>query len=277
MEEKKYIVSAYDKKFYCKVSTIPQYNKPPVHTLSFGGRDTYCIIIAIHNDSGYIDRIEYDDKCVKDGTLEETGGSIKLVKACLWTIRVLFPSSTKLTLKDDSHIYCKKGSKQYKLSLSYDYILKYNQTWYEKQFGAVLPQNYTIDYKQSLKVLDLELAPFEWMSIRGEFLLPYKEIYVSSSTPREFIQNLRNVYGVQYCFEVGGWLSKYIELLGITIFKEMWIIPSEHILEVPNYSINATSDSIRGGKRSMTRKSRNFRIVSRGDESCSIVGHTDCV
>ena len=275
MEVKKYIVSALDKKFYCKITLIPQYNKPPAYSLSFGGKDTYCIIIAIDNNIGYIDRVEHDEKCVKDGSLEETGASIKLVKACLWTVKMLFPEIIKLTLKDDSNINCKKGSKEFKLSLSYDYIIKYNQTWYEKHFGAVLPSNNTIEYKKSLEVLDEELKSFNLISSRFEYILPYKDIYLSSSTPRQFIQNLRNVYGDQYCFEVGGWLSRYMELLTVEIFKNKWYIPIEHVKNIQNYSIEETADTIKGGKTKKTRKTRrtrNFTLISGGDESCSIVG-----
>ena len=68
--------------------------------------------------------VENNDLCVSNGLLSNYDkGTVKLVKTALYVIKTEFPEITTLTLKDDSQIYCEKGSKIFKISMSYDYIL----------------------------------------------------------------------------------------------------------------------------------------------------------
>jgi hypothetical protein len=230
-------------------------------------------IPSIDSTTGYIDRIEYNEACVYNGQLEEKGGMESLVVSALWTCKQLFPSLTHLTLQDDSHIYCKKGSKLYKLNLAFDYILKYGETWYEKKFGAILPEYYRIPYKESLKVLDDPLAAYEYIVLREPRLAEYKDIYMSSSSPRNFLQALRYSLGSTYCFKVGTWLSSYMTMIGVRVMNEFWTLPLTDRKEPLGYRMEETAAVQYGGSRkSSTRKHSNFRMVS-GERSHSIVGY----
>lgn len=276
---KKFVVSAFGKQYYCK-TTETMDKEGPAYTFSLGGRSYYCITIAIRSNApaiGYIDRMEYNKACVKNGSLEHKQGTAQLGITALWTFHKLFPEVTRFTLMDDSHIYCEDDSKLFKLNLAYDYIVKYNKTWYEDKFKAYLPPSLMKMYKESCKILDEPIDAFGFMVERESRIRAYKTIYNESKTPREFINKLRAKLGTQYCFDVGKWLSSYIEILRVNIFKNEWIIDIEDLHRPDKYSIAETQDELRGGGKKQTRKNRkprNFSIVTGGDEDdVSMMGY----
>jgi len=265
---KKYLVTAYRKNFYCKVLL---YTAGAV-TFLFGGKTAYCMSVSVKNDTvtdAYIDRIEYNIACVKDGTLEHKRGTSDMINAGLLTFHMLFPSIKRLIFTDDSHIHCEEGSKVHKISIAHDSILKYGKTWYEDKFKATLPSPLFEQYKESMKVLDEPVDSFEFQVERVPFLRPYEKTYEESSSPRDFIRRLRVKYGDRYCFEVGKWLTKYMESLRMNIFKDSWYISVEKIKDTETFRISETDDEMRGGG-----SPKNFSVVAGGDESYSIMGHT---
>ena len=215
---KKFIVCAYRKKFYAKLTDTIDKGRH-LYTFSLGGKHKYCITIALKPDApedGYIDTMEYNKACVKDGTLEHREGTSHLGKTALWVFHSLFPQVKRFTLIDDSHIYCEEGSKQFKLNLAYDSILKHNKTWYEDKLNAQLPEPLMKLYKDSCSILDKPLDPFDFIIQRNENLKPYEKEYKESNSPRDFLNRLRTNLGHQYCFEVGKWLSGYFRPTGIS-------------------------------------------------------------
>jgi hypothetical protein len=279
MSQKKFIISAFGKKYYGKLTDTINSEKKHMYTFSLGGRNKYCITIALKPDApedGYIDNMEYNRACVKDGSLEHKEGTAHLGITAIWVFHTLFPHVKRFTLIDDSHIYCEEDSKQYKLNLAYDYILKYNKTWYEDKFKAQLPQPLMKMYKESCAILDKPLDPFHFSIERNENLKPYEKEYNESKSPREFLHALRTKMGHQYCFVVGKWLTGYFNTLRIDTFKNNWFIDIEDIQKPDKYSISETQDEIRGGGKKQTRKHRrpcNFSIVSGNDEEGNIVGY----
>jgi hypothetical protein len=276
----------------CSISTSQEYGATDLnYYISIGGKSTYCftaIIKAKAPTHVYIDRVEYNEACVENGTLQERGGTSKLVLLSLWTITQLFPEITQFDLIDDSNIYCKKDSKRFKLSLAYDYILKYNQTWYEKSFGAVLPTYEIIEdgkktsiydkYKTLLDVLNEPLQPYEIVKPRVNAIESEEKEYREALSPRDFINRLRVKYGEIYCFKVGGWLNGYMKFLGIKLYNEEWRIYKRDIKEPTGFMIERIVENhIRGGKRKYLNKTtkkksfkiKNFSLVKGGDiESC---------
>lgn len=281
-----YKIKGYDLNFYCKITewyiNTPNY----VCTMSFGtGMKKFCLTASYKYTDPYkiyIDSVQKDDLCNIDGQLTKYDeGIVKLVKISLWTMKLLYPHVTKYTLIDHSHIYCKKDSKEFKLSISYDYILKYNETWYQKKFNAELPgfipifengkliktnaePNSFMDlFYKSLKCLDEPSIPILMVSQTLPNILKYKEEYETTKTPREFISKLRKKFRDNYCFEVGKWLDDYMTLLQIRLAKDFWYISSSNINKVPNYkaiklnNINAkrilNNMYTRGGTRKLSK------------------------
>ena len=256
----KYQVRGYGVEYYCKITKMVIRDQTMI-TVSFGGSHTFCFIAVMDSTKQfipYIDRVEYEEGCVKDGVLEEYGGTVALVKCALWTILHLFPDIPRFTLTDDSHINCKRGIRRHKMNLAYDYISKRNQTWYEHRFGATLPPILMENYKHSLHVLDLPLKPYEFIIIVIPILNKYKSEYTSSNTPREFINTLRSIYKDSYCFEVSDWLSGYMEYLGIKYYKNDWFINASDVKKPDDYAIHNTDIPMRGGiAPRKSRKNRN--------------------
>jgi hypothetical protein len=245
----KYIVQGFGKSYYCKMT---KYN------FAFGGKDAYCVFIAIKSPTEvYLDRVETNEACVKNGKLDHRGATAQMVSVALWTLKELLPGLTNIPLIDDSSIECQKGSKLYKLSLSYDYILKYNETWYERNFHARLLEPFHTQYKESLLILDQPVEPIEYFLENIPSMEKYKDMYEGS--PRKFIQNLRND---AFCFNVGPWLNRYMELLKISYYKNEWQIFTATLDKPENYARDPTTESLRGTRR---RKKTNFRIAPNRD------------
>lgn len=263
MEEEYFDVNSSGRQFLYKQTTyrLPGGNKT---TASLGGPNKICVVIAIDSSKqeAYIDRVDYDSQCAMNGTLKRQNGTVDLVCAALWIVRTRFPHITTFTLKDDSHIKCQEGSNRYKLSLAYDYILKYGGTWYQNKFHATLPDNYLHDFQDSLKCITEPLENIEYLISRGaDYLEPYREIYLDSSSPRDFFKRLRNIYGDQYCYQVCSWIGKYMNLLDVKLFYDSWFIQVDKVQEPPNYSIQKMNrpPSIRGGTRRKRQRGRSVR------------------
>ncbi len=256
-----YKVSSENKVYSCKITTYKFPGRPETSTISFGGKSTYCIVGAwksIEPTIVYIDRIEYDKGCILDGQLEHGKGTISMIQAALYTIRRLYPDVTQITFTDDSHIYCEHGSKKYKLSLAHDYILKYNQTWYEQKFHAKLPLNLYQSFQSSLSVLDEPLSPFEFQVTLSPYLEQYKQQYMSASTPRDFFTTLRNDFGTRYCVEVWHWIRHYLEQqLHIKVYKDSWSIDTSTIQPPHEYQLDKTTQQ-GGSRKRYTRKMRKY-------------------
>jgi hypothetical protein len=283
-----YKVQGFDLSFYCKKSEINIGMSNYKCVLSFGaGMKKFCMTAFYDKQKNpttiYINNVENNDLCVSKGLLSNYDkGTVKLVKTALYVIKTEFPEITKLTLKDDSQIYCEKGSKMFKMSMSYDYILKYNESWYQKHFNAILPgfisKNYISNkvnivlepnsimnkYVSSLHVLDE--PNIDYSLIRDSFpqFEQYKDIYESSKTPRDFIQQLRTKLGEKYCFLVGSWLNHYMIFLQIKLSPDDWYILTSTIKEVPNYKIDELDSTnakriFNGGNRTnKTRKQNKY-------------------
>lgn len=299
-----YIVTGYDIKVYCKLTetNIGESNYKCV--ISFGtGMKKWCVTALYDNKKPteiYIDRIENNDLCLIEGKLREyEKGTIKLVKISLYTIKQLFPDITKINLHDDSQIYCDETNKTFKLSLSYDYILKYNESWYQKNFSAELPgfisKEYNNDikfpkiisepdtlmdkYYTSLKELDTPIMPYPLIiNIFSQFS-EYKNEYESSTTPREFISILRKKLKNDFCFKVGKWLNQYMLFLQIKLSPEYWYIQTKNIFSVTNFTINKISSNntnriLNGGKRNnkTQKKSKGIRLISDSNLTDIFVG-----
>ena len=305
-----YKVRGFDLTFYCKKSEINIGMSNYKCVLSFGaGMKKFCMTAFYDKQKNpttiYINNVENNDLCVSNGLLSNYDkGTVKLVKTALYVIKTEFPEITTLTLKDDSQIYCEKGSKLFKMSMSYDYILKYNESWYQKHFNAILPgfisKNYISNkvnivsepnsimnkYVSSLHVLDE--PNIDYSLIRDSFpqFEQYKDIYESSKSPRDFIQQLRTTLGTKYCFIVGPWLNHYMIFLQIKLHPDDWYILSSMIEPVPNYKIDPI-DFIHakrildgGSQKNRTNKTRKqkkytYKIVADCNFRDTCVGYYD--
>jgi hypothetical protein len=265
MNTKYYSISSNKKQYYCKESSYTSPDGTKSITISFGGKSVYCVVAAWKSTlptTLYLDRVEFDKGCIKQGTLEHKQGTLEhkqgtqdMVSTALWTIHTLLPTVKTITFTDDSHILCEEGSKLYKLSLALEYSLKYNQTWYQMKFNATLPKSLLETFESSLLNLDKSLDDFTFMIERAPYLKPYESIYKESKSPREFFDKLRKQYGREYCFQVRTWIRDYLETkIGIQSYPRDWYITVDTLQQPLEFSIEPTTNTMRGGTRRKKRR-----------------------
>jgi hypothetical protein len=291
-----YEINGYGLRMYCKVTEYGINTEAYKSTISFGtGIKKFCLIAAYFKQKPneiYIDRVEKKDVCTIGkplGSFEE--GTVKLVKVALWTMKNMYPAVVKFTLRDDSQIMCDGENSKDKMSMSYDYILKYNETWYQNKFNAELPgfisktrnknskltivnseeNSLMANVYNSFKVLDEPITPLPLVIDLLPMLNTYKEEYESSTTPRQFIDKLRTKLENKYCNTVGKWLNSYMLYLHIDIEMNKWYILEKYIKKPESYSISLAPQNVfLGGsntrktikKNTIKKKTKIYEMVS---------------
>lgn len=250
------------------------------NNFAFGlGRNKFCLTAAFSMrkpNEIYIDRVQQNQLCIENVPLSNhLEGTSKLVRIGLYAMKRMLPHVKFFTLQDDSHLFCNGGESGYSILMAYETILKYNQTWYQQKFGAILPgfirihdalstqstntsaelipitlnnkpvifevvpQSIMSRYLHSLSILDQPCEPFEKYVSLFPAIDVFRSEYEDSASPRDFIARIRSKFGKnkrEYCLAVQSWFNKYIDLLGINIYSKDWYIPMEHVLEPTGYS-----------------------------------------
>ena len=255
---------------YCKI--IEYNSNDPINyrrTFAFGTTmKQWCLTAACRTaqpDHIYIDRVEAHNTCfIDDKPLEES--TVKLVRLALYVMYIMTPTIDRFTLKDDSHIYCNGKDYGPKISLAYETIFKYNQTWYQQKFGAILdgfisqtpninsvqpedniehviisisginnlfrvrPRSMMSSYLKSLSILDSRCDVYDDIITSCPFIKDYETEYKIATSPRDFMKRIRNKFTKeQYCLNVINWLESYMNFLQIVIYYDSWHIPINNI------------------------------------------------
>jgi len=280
---------------YCKVSQYEYTDdSKSSYTLSFGtGPQRYCLTVSINGmdySTAYIDRVDRVEACSKGGLSKIVNGMIKLVPLGLYTITRMCPWVKRFTLKDNSRIVC-NGKDGPAISLAYDSILKYNVTWYQKNFGARLEglvdaaNETTETFSSSLGdfhavkgspmarfficLRALERPCYEWENIQDHFpeMRAYHDLYASSPTIREFLLRIRRQYhdAESFCNGVSPWFDNYMDsILHISVFSDGWFIPVELVREPEGFAVKKQVDAsvlnaLQGGRHGTKRRKRLTR------------------
>jgi hypothetical protein len=306
---------------YCKISQYEYMDdSKSSYTLSFGtGAQRYCLTVSINGmdySTAYIDRVDRVEACSKGGLSKIVNGMIKLVPLGLYTITRMCPWVKRFTLKDNSRIVCndKDGPA---ISLAYDSILKYNVTWYQKNFGARLEglvgaaNETTETFSSSLGdfhavkgspmarfftcLRALEHPCYEWENIQDHFpeMRAYHDLYMSSTTIREFLLRIRSQYhdAESFCNGVSPWFDNYMDsILHISVFSDGWFIPIEQVREPEGFAVekqvdayvlnapqkvNVTQGGLRGTKRRKKTRSRLMGMVGGMSRGCGVMSYQE--
>lgn len=259
---------------YCKISQYEYTDdSKSSYTISFGtGPQRYCLTVSINGmdySTAYIDRVDRVEACSNGGLSKIVNGMIKLVPLGLYTIKRMCPWVKRFTLKDNSRIVC-NGKDGPAIHLAYDNILKYNVTWYQKNFGARLEglvdaaNETTETFSSSLGALHavkgspmarfftclraLERPCYEWENIQDHFpeMRVYHDLYMSSPTIREFLLRIRSQYhdAESFCNGVSPWFDNYMDsILHISVFSDGWFIPIEQVREPEGFAVKKQVDA----------------------------------
>jgi hypothetical protein len=221
--------------FIAKVENMTDYYR--VHI----GAKKKCMIIDVYldGDEANLTAIGYNENCSLDGNMFKGPGTVAMVKAGLkFTKNVFQMNMSSIQLKDMSVIYCKK---HFELPLSILYLAKYNQTWYEKNFGAI-PIDFQNEYeigKANLKTYLktkpdadslFEHAPF---SIRQ----PLKDRYLNPNirSINDFISGLSS----SDCYIFNGWLPTLVNRF-VHVYGNHWRIMFNQ-LNLENFDLDMES------------------------------------
>lgn len=284
-----YKLNGYGMHLYCKITEVSIDKDDPIGvgsnykcTMTFGsGAKQFCLTASYDSKNPYeiyISDVSTKNICIINGNLSDIeDGSSKFVKIALWAMKSMYPHVKKYTLRDHSQIYCDGNEKGDKMQMAYDYILKYNETWYQRKFNAQLdgfvsknpikkgdlekymsnenmnsvkpvfvetvqdsPMN--IAFK-SYEVLDEPVANYALLKDNCEFLEKYLDDYNVAKSPRDFIATLRNKPGLNFCKEVGAWLNSYMIALNVKLFEPSWYILSNTIIKPTGFSAIKLSES----------------------------------
>jgi hypothetical protein len=280
-------IKGYGVNTYCKIIEY-NWNDPDNYrrTFAFGKiMKEWCLTASCRTNNPdfiYIDRVEayktcfIDDKPIEDSTA-------KFVRLALFVMCKMVPTITRFTLKDDSHLYCNGKNNGPKISLAYESILKYNQTWYQYKFGAildgflskttninliesdnniehiiipvfgidtlfrVLSHSLMANYLKSLLILDRRCDSYDDIIQFCPFIKNYKHEYELANSPRDFISKIREQYTKEeYCLKIKDWLDSYMEYLGVIIYYDAWYIPVNMINAPEKFSeINMSNINVK--------------------------------
>lgn len=145
-----------------------------------------------------------------------------------------------IDLEDTSYIYCDEIKKE-ALSLSSYYIVYYEKTWYEYNFGAQLINTEVLkEYKIGIKRLKSEKVD---VNIFSEFIKGHNDkdlliyLYTKASTYKDFFKSLKTHINdrIKLCLCLRGFLDEFVKTyLGIRIGFNLWRIDLQK-LNVENY------------------------------------------
>lgn len=266
---------------YCKITQYEYADgKRNKYTFSFGtGPQRYCMIVSIDGrdyHTAYIDRVDRLEKCSRGVKLTDIVDAMgKFVPLGLYAIKKMCPWVSRFTLKDDSKIVC-DGVRGPSIGMAYDYLIKYNMTWYQKKFGAqldglvtgkedangdgdekgietlslsldggkqvdvrVVKDSLMYQHLRSLEVLDQPCREFALLRDHFPELETFRDVYEASSSPRDFIMRVRAGFSdpASFCRGVSRWFDRYMSSLRILLFMDSWFIPSEGVVEPEGFAV----------------------------------------
>jgi hypothetical protein len=244
------------------------------HAILINGPNQFTFQADIRRpNSARIYKIEYNHSCISTNGLIDEDTIRKLVMLSIWSLKSFFPEIAQIDLgRVDLHIYCEDDVR---FSLNSEYILKYGKTWAEKLFGAVLYKTLYDEYREALTILDQPNDPYEFVSTIIYEMSGEEAEYRAATSPRNFIDSLRAKYGPDYFYKVGLWLERYIRMLRIIFYSDMWYIDESSLvgimLELSTLDCSI-SESV-AANVAVDSEQKLFSLVSDGNGSC--VGYWD--
>lgn len=197
------------------------------YTIIIGGSTADCGLIGFDNKSNiaHISYFEYKSICALNGELPQKYGTIHLLKATIEFIKRTYPWIEFIELDDMSEIPCinNAGIKR-KLVLHCYNLAIYGETWYEREFGAILKDpTARIDYDiVKAKLID-PLFKKPWNDKMG-IPIELKPLYESSDTIRDFFLKIRNTFERNTrCRLLSGWIEPFIKSLFTSKLVYNWV------------------------------------------------------
>ena len=249
---------------YCHIRAVND-----VIRLTFGKKlRTFCISITYDHTKPTelcLDRVESaKDSIAYDRVTDLERDAVRCMKLVLYMVKQWFPRVIVIRFADDSKIICR--TKPHPLMLSHEYITKYGKTWFEYHFHASIDESRgydkPIDYYHALEILTQpHRNVYRYVVNLIPAIIPFEAQYVASTTPREFLENVRIHLGDSYWENGSTVLIAYLRYLRIHPILRWKILMNdvENIPDVERKGI-AQDDAIRMLNGGYTRRTRRNQM-----------------
>jgi hypothetical protein len=184
-------------------------------SLTLGGKNKRCIEIVINTsqNTGIIDRIAYDSKCVNFGNMSNGQGTHKLIITAISIIRNKYNWVKFLHIIDTSKKYC-KNSKGFVRLLPFN-IAFYGSSWYQRYYGAYLKNTERIEiFNNYLDRLKSDIFKKD----NEQLILTYlpntqlNTLFLASINLQSFFMEIKKLYEIEeLCDLCSNWLNRFIE------------------------------------------------------------------
>jgi hypothetical protein len=228
--------------------------------LSIGGANT-CVFFSIPNDKDTAHLVNLKTKgggCELTGKLISGQNTIGMVNLGLTIIRKIAPHIQFIRLEDMSDFPCKmENGKEVGISMIFYSLVLYQQSYYEKRFGAYLKNEVLRTMYEEYKSGFEDPLPTNFSFNNRDLEILLRPFYEESTNWKEFFQKVSTLPNV--CQVLFSWYRTAIMIIfkGVSFERQEWIIdlynnPSLILVEY-------TEDKLtqKGGKRK-TRKQVNY-------------------
>ena len=226
------------------------------YTITIGGKNQ-CVQIKVMNNTNDTTaellsvKTSFGD-CEIYGTTIRSEKTIHMVLLAITLMRTEFSHISTLKLLDTSSFTCEfeNGSKQ-GVSLTLYEILFHGASWYEKRFGAELPDSATRlreTYTSSIANFDNPSMKPQLFDFNNEVLnMKLPLIYSNTSTWREFLKEIYKLNNV--CEVICPWYKNALAIIfnNISYDSQWWFIHLDNNPKI--YQIPYEFQVIRGGRR----------------------------
>ena len=231
--------------FHSTLKTLKYNGNPFQYTILFGGVKEECVTINVDaqvNDDRFvavmkpnvakIPLISYDPRCSLDVQLDKGEGTRYMIKTAINFVKHKFPYVDTFELDDKSYFECADGMQ---VSLPHYSVAVYDKTWYERNFGAKLQDEYLCErYNDAKKMFSDESKklPFQAIQTRyfptnNNFQKLLENVYEKSDTYNDFFMKLKNEHTDKFCDMTKEWLEVFVnDILGQNYLNNRWIIQS---------------------------------------------------
>lgn len=227
-----------------------------------GPKNKDCITITTHGDGPYkniamLPHVRKESSCAVNKPF--TSGT-HIIYTAFSFIKGL-PHIDYIELNDVSNISCVNGKD---ISLACFYFVQYQQTWYEKHFGAEIKNDLDretyLTLKEDWNKPEMKIPPADFKNnLTDDWNIPLDRVnkliplYERTATYKEFFDKVFATYGkFESCILLQHWIDSFMSsILHFSFYNRTWRISTKIMKTIPIMKVEKIQA---GGYRAHTRK-----------------------
>lgn len=231
------------------------------YSIQVGGNIHTCVYLKIplSGKEGYFTRLDSKEGCSLDPPYTVGGEkTVGMVKLAMTVAKEKQSELEILKLQDSASFPCLLPNDKYYQVNSTDYdLFFYQQSYYEKRYGAILinPDLRRLYEDKKKHFTDPTKKPSEFDFLETKLHEQMTPLYQTSSTWKEFADKLSNIWKEKKCTAVYLWLKTALSKIfdSVSFAGQDWyiVLNSEHIISYKKIQ--------NGGRQ--TRKQRRIKTI----------------